>query len=65
MRVDTGCARASLFPDTLVRDLQSRTRRETVGIKEHYVTGFVCAASVKGSSVRRVRRAAWGRAERV
>ncbi len=56
----TGCARASLLPDTLVRDLRSRTGHETVSIKEHYETGCVCAASVNGSSVR---RAAWGRAE--
>ncbi len=36
-------------PDALVRDLRSRTGHEAVSIKEHYETGFVCAASVKGS----------------
>ncbi len=60
----TQVARVRLYcqRDTLVRDLWSRTGRETVSIKEHYETGFVCAASVNGSSVRRT---VWGRAERV
>ncbi len=35
---------SSILPDALVRDLRSRTRRETVSIKEHYETGCVCAA---------------------
>lgn len=35
---------SSILPDALVRDLRSRTGRETVSIKEHYETGCVCAA---------------------
>ncbi len=58
----TCCARASLLPDTLVRDLRSRTGHKTGSIKEHYETGFACATSVNGSSVRRT---AWKRTERV
>ncbi len=32
---------SSILPDALVRDLRSRTVRETVSIKEHYETGCV------------------------
>ncbi len=34
---------SSILPDALVRDLRSRIGRETMIIKEHYETGFVCA----------------------
>ncbi len=55
----------SILPDALMRDLRSRTGREPVSIKEHYETGFVCAVSGNGLSVRRGRCVAWGRAEQV
>ncbi len=32
---------SSILPDALVRDLRSRTGRETGSIKEHYETGCV------------------------
>ncbi len=44
---------SSILPDALVRDLRSRTGRDTESIKEYYKTVFVCAASVNGSSGRR------------
>ncbi len=44
---------SSILPDALVRDLWSRTVHETECIKEYYETGFMCAASVNRSSVRR------------
>ncbi len=52
----------------VVRVHQVSSRRETVSIKEHYETEFVCATSLNGSFVRcgrRTGRAAWGRAERL
>ncbi len=56
---------SSILPDALVRDLWSRTGRETLNIKEHYETGCMCVASVNSSTGRSGRYAAWGRAERV
>ncbi len=35
------CQASSILPDALVRDLRSRTGRETVSIQEHYETGCV------------------------
>ncbi len=43
---------SSILPDALMRELRSRTGRETVSIKEYYETDCVCAASVNGSSAR-------------
>ncbi len=47
---------SSILPDALVRDLWSRTGRETVSIKEHYETCFMCVASVNVHETREMRR---------